>query len=126
METCLPKIALDYRAVKKHKRSWRGPIQLAIVVATIVLLISVLLPSLCRSGEGANRIKCASNMKQIGLAAIMYANNHGGAFPDDPETLLKTEDIPPAAMVCPTTSDVVAQGPTTQAMLEEFRKPGHV
>lgn len=126
METSRPRIALDYRAVKKQKRSWRGPIQLAIVVATILVLISVLLPSLCRSGEGANRVKCASNMKQIGLAAMMYANDHGGAFPDDLESLLTTEDIVPATMNCPTTSDVPAQGPTKQAMLEEFRKPGHV
>ena len=126
METHPPKIALEYRAARKQSRSWRRAIQITIAVGSTLFLISMLLPALCRSGEGANRVKCASNMKQIGLAAIMYANDHGGLFPDDVETLLTTEDIVPATMTCPTTADTPADGPTTQAVLEDFRKPGHV
>ena len=127
METHLAKVALEYRPAKKAVKSkWRLPVQLGVVVGVIAVLLSILLPALCRSGEGANRVRCASNMKQIGLAAIMYANDHGGLFPADLETLLTTEDILPATMTCPTTADTPASGPTTQAVLEDFRKPGHV
>jgi prepilin-type processing-associated H-X9-DG protein len=51
------------------------------VIGIIALLISILLPSLNRAREQANRIKCASNLKQIGLSIQIYANENKGAFP---------------------------------------------
>ena len=38
-------------------------------------MVSILLPSPNRAREQANRVKCANNLRQIGLAAMMYANN---------------------------------------------------
>jgi prepilin-type processing-associated H-X9-DG protein len=52
-----------------------------VVIGIIALLISILLPSLNRAREQANRIKCASNLKQIGLSIQIYANENKGAFP---------------------------------------------
>ena len=88
------------------------------IIGTVVivpLLISILLPSLGRARETANRVKCASNMRQIGLAAVLYANDaEGGAFPPDLETLLATQDVTSAVMVCPSSDET----PSTDGLLD--------
>ena len=106
------------------RRRW--PVVILGLMGTLAVGVTVILPSMCRSREGANRVKCASNMKQIGLAAIMYANDHGGQFPDDLAALLRTQDLVPAVFVCPSGKEAPASGETTQAVLAEMGRPGHV
>ncbi len=56
-------------------------IELLVVIAIIAILAAILFPVFARAREKAKQASCMSNMKQIGLAAMMYAQDYGEILP---------------------------------------------
>jgi competence protein ComGC len=56
-------------------------LEVILVIATITLWIGLLLPALLRATARSSRIGCVNNLKQVGLAARVFANDNEDEFP---------------------------------------------
>lgn len=65
----------------KTKKRGFTLIELLVVIAIIGILASMLLPALARAKQQAQKISCANQLHQLGLATKMYAMENDGNFP---------------------------------------------
>ncbi len=66
----------------RKRRTARGftLIELLVVIAIIAILAAILFPVFARAREKAREVACINNMKQLGTAFLMYADDHGGTM----------------------------------------------
>jgi prepilin-type N-terminal cleavage/methylation domain-containing protein len=64
----------------RHRRGFTL-VELLVVIGIIALLISILLPTLSKARESANRTACLSNMRQLGTAMQLYASENRDCVP---------------------------------------------
>jgi prepilin-type N-terminal cleavage/methylation domain-containing protein/prepilin-type processing-associated H-X9-DG protein len=69
---------------RRHCRRLNGSpngftlVELLVVIGIIAIMVGILLPTLGRAREAARASKCLNNMRQITVAAVMFAQENGG------------------------------------------------
>jgi hypothetical protein len=75
-------------------------ILLPLVVVPTAIIAGMTLPALAKAKGKAQSISCVNNLKQMGLAALIYSSDHNGTFPPDFVTM-KDQLNTPRILVCP-------------------------
>jgi prepilin-type N-terminal cleavage/methylation domain-containing protein len=104
------------KQVRENEHGERGftLIELLVVIAIIAILAALLLPALSAAKLRSKNIACVSNLKQLGLASIMYTQDYGKTLPYNTTNLwmavlLDYDSRVSQVRVCP-----VASNPTTR------------
>jgi prepilin-type processing-associated H-X9-DG protein len=110
-----------------NKTVW---IVLASVLGGLVLIGllcgSILWPALGKAREQAQRVACATNLRQVGMACMMYANENKGQLPDTIDLILTTQDVTSSVFVCPSAGHTPAPGATAQAQAANLTPGKHL
>jgi len=98
-------------------------IELLVVLAIIAILTALVTPMLKKARDSANRISCANNMRQIGVAFQLYAGENNQSFPDyrwdiSLDQYLSKAGQPKRFAVCPSAPTVMPDGPFAGAPLQ--------
>lgn len=68
-------------------------IELLVVIAIIAMLMAVLVPSLARAKEQGREVYCQSNLRQMHIAAMVYAESQRGYYPISQHTVSTATEI---------------------------------
>jgi prepilin-type N-terminal cleavage/methylation domain-containing protein/prepilin-type processing-associated H-X9-DG protein len=69
-------------------------IELLVVIAIVALLASMLLPALARGKSKARSVQCFSQMRQVGMATVMYANDNEDKLPRSTHSAMACGQLP--------------------------------
>src|SRR3954467_9900585 len=69
------------RTARRRRSGAFTLVELLVVIGIIALLVAILLPTLTKAREAANRTACLSNLRQVHLAFVLYANQNKDLVP---------------------------------------------
>ncbi|HAI13581.1 MAG TPA: hypothetical protein DCM28_17880 [Phycisphaerales bacterium] len=118
--------AIKYTAQSKQNIKGFTLIELLVVISIISILIAILLPALASARASSRMIQCASNLRGIGVAISIYADDNQDYLPQTTigtqtwsvhlgekylniraGTLWSLGNRPPSIFACPSTNDVI-------------------
>lgn len=79
--TCSPYRSLRSPLPSRSRASGFTLIELLVVIAIIAILAAILFPVFARAREAARKTTCLSNLKEIGLACLMYVQDYDETYP---------------------------------------------
>src|SRR5881394_733934 len=56
-------------------------VELVVVIGIVAGLVAMLMPALSKAREQSNRLRCGSNLRQLGIAAKTYSIENKGQYP---------------------------------------------
>jgi prepilin-type processing-associated H-X9-DG protein len=127
--------AAPIRRWRQHSRPGKALLVISALLGVLELVAGIwVLPrySLYRHTWSADYklehggVHCATNLRAIGQAILLYSLENHGRFPDRFEDLLLTQEINGYAFVCPLSNDTPVTGPTTQAAAAALSTGGHL
>ncbi len=90
-------------------------VELLVVIAIIALLLSILLPSLKLAASMARRTVCVSNLRQLGIMAMMYSDDYH-------QTILPSARNSESQLRYPENQDISLGGPPWYELLRETQE----
>lgn len=72
---------VELPAVSRAKRAAFTLVELLVVIGIISVLIGILLPTLAGARRSSGNVRCAANLRSLGSAAVLYANEMKGYVP---------------------------------------------
>jgi prepilin-type processing-associated H-X9-DG protein/prepilin-type N-terminal cleavage/methylation domain-containing protein len=72
---------MDIDFVMRKKTRAFTLVELLVVIGIIAILMSMLMPALSRAKQKAHAIQCLNNIRQIDIAATLYAGDHDSEYP---------------------------------------------
>ncbi|HWL51588.1 MAG TPA: hypothetical protein VNQ90_04085 [Chthoniobacteraceae bacterium] len=102
-----------FQSSRRTRLSGRGGFSLLMVVVTaaiVAVLMAFLFPVLTGASASARATRCVSNLKQLGIAFLLYTADHNGKFPSDTPIYPSTRTDRPG--IRDYTGATAAKGPT--------------
>lgn len=87
--------------IRPNVRAGFTLMELLVVIAIIAVLAALLLPALSRAKESARTTQCLNQMRQLGLAVCLYADDNDDAFPRSQHSAFANGQLPWERSIAP-------------------------